>query len=147
MLPWLPMVHSRAWSGPLLPPNRPIRLTQCCAQFKSLGVKILYVLNLHDNEAFTFKWYGNTWNKTLYSQKIWIGYNIELAELVYISTMVVRIQNRLISIVTDPMSCIYFQWYNTTHCITAETCISFEHLTCLTQIWSKKKKNRTFKQS
>ena len=35
--------------------NRPIRLTQCCTQFKSLGVKILCVLNLHDNEAFTFK--------------------------------------------------------------------------------------------
>ena len=35
--------------------NRPIRLTQCCTQFKSLGVKILCVLNLHDNEAFTFE--------------------------------------------------------------------------------------------
>ena len=35
--------------------NRPIRLTQCCTQFKSLGVKILCVLNLHDNEAFAFK--------------------------------------------------------------------------------------------
>ena len=62
--------------------NRPIRLTQCCTQFKPLGIKILCVMNLHDNEAFTFKWYGNTWNKTFYSQKIWIGYNIELAELV-----------------------------------------------------------------
>ena len=35
--------------------NRPIRVTQCCAPFKSLGVKILCVLSLHDNEAFTFK--------------------------------------------------------------------------------------------
>ena len=33
--------------------------------------------------VFTFKWYGNTWNKTFYSQRIWFGYNIELAELVY----------------------------------------------------------------
>ena len=29
--------------------DRPIRLSQCCTQFKSLGVKILCVLNLHDN--------------------------------------------------------------------------------------------------
>ena len=35
--------------------NRPIRLTQCCTQFKSPGVKILYVLYLHYNVAFTFK--------------------------------------------------------------------------------------------
>ena len=35
--------------------NRPIRLTQCCTQFKSPGVKILCVLYLHDNVAFTFK--------------------------------------------------------------------------------------------
>ena len=40
---------------------RPIRLTQCCTQFKSLGVKVLCVFHLHDNIAFTFKWYGNTW--------------------------------------------------------------------------------------
>ena len=33
--------------------NRPIRLTQCCTQFKSLGVKILCVMNFQDNEAFT----------------------------------------------------------------------------------------------
>ena len=58
--------------------NRPIRLTQCCTQFKSLGDKILCVLHLHYNVAFTFKWYGNSWNKTFYSQRIWIGYNIEL---------------------------------------------------------------------
>ena len=63
--------------------HRPIRLTQCCTQFKSLEVKMLCVLHLHDNVAFTFKWYGNTWNKTFYSQRIWIGYNIELAKLVY----------------------------------------------------------------
>ena len=35
--------------------NRPIRLTQCFTQFKSPGVKILCVLYLHDNVAFTFK--------------------------------------------------------------------------------------------
>ena len=63
--------------------NSPIRLTQCCTQFRSLGVKVLCVFHLHDNIAFTFKWYGNTWNKSFYSQRIWIGYNIELAELVY----------------------------------------------------------------
>ena len=60
--------------------NRPIRLTQCCTQFKSPGDKILCVLYLHYNVAFTFKWYGNYWNKTFYSQRVWIGYNIELAE-------------------------------------------------------------------
>ena len=57
-----------------------IRLTQCCTQFKSPGDKILCVLHLHYNVAFTFKWYGNSWNKTFYSQRVWIGYNIELAE-------------------------------------------------------------------
>ena len=35
--------------------NRPIRLTQCCTQFKSPRVKILCVLYLHYNVAFTFK--------------------------------------------------------------------------------------------
>ena len=35
--------------------NRPIRLTQCCTQFKSPGDKILCVLHLHYNVAFTFK--------------------------------------------------------------------------------------------
>ena len=40
--------------------NRPIRLTQCCTQFRPLGVKVLCVFHLHDNIAFTFKWYGNT---------------------------------------------------------------------------------------
>ena len=60
--------------------NRPIRLTQCCTQFKSPGDKILCVLYLHYNLAFTFKWYGNSWNKAFYSQRVWIGYNIELAE-------------------------------------------------------------------
>ena len=53
--------------------NRPIRLTQCCTQFKSPGVKILRVLYLHYNVAFTFKWYGNSWNKTFYPQRVWIG--------------------------------------------------------------------------
>ena len=60
--------------------NRPFRVTQCCSQFKSPGVKILCVLYLHYNVAFTFKWYGNSWNKMFYSQRVWIGYNIELAE-------------------------------------------------------------------
>ena len=56
--------------------NRPIRLTQCCTQSKSPGVKILCVLYLHYNVAFTFKWYGNSWNKTFYPQRVWIRYNI-----------------------------------------------------------------------
>ena len=60
--------------------HRPIRITQCCTQFKSPRVKILCVLYLHYNVAFTFKWYGNFWNKTFYSQRVWIGYNIELAK-------------------------------------------------------------------
>ena len=36
--------------------NRPIRLTQCCTQFKSLGVKIFCVIHLHDNVAFIWKY-------------------------------------------------------------------------------------------
>ena len=52
--------------------NRPIRLSQCCTQFKSPGVKILCLLYLHYNVAFTFKWYGNSWNKTFYPQRVWI---------------------------------------------------------------------------
>ena len=35
--------------------NRPIRLTQCCTQFKSPGDKIRYVLYLHYNVAFRLK--------------------------------------------------------------------------------------------
>ena len=35
--------------------HRSILLTQCCTQFKSPGVKILCVLYLHHNVAFTFK--------------------------------------------------------------------------------------------
>ena len=35
--------------------NRPNRLTQCCTQFKSPGFKILCVLYLHYNLAFTCK--------------------------------------------------------------------------------------------
>ena len=54
-----------------------VRLTQCCTQFKSPGVKILCVLYLRYNVAFLFKWYGNSRNKTFYSQRVWIGYNIE----------------------------------------------------------------------
>ena len=45
--------------------------------------KILCVLYLHYNVAFTFKWCGNSWNKTFYYQRVWIGYIIELAEEVY----------------------------------------------------------------
>ena len=59
---------------------RTIRLTQCCTQFKSAGDKILCVFYLPYNVAFTFKWYVNSWNKTFYSQRVWIGYKIELAE-------------------------------------------------------------------
>ena len=59
--------------------NRPIWLTQCCTQFRSPGDKILCVLYLHYNVAFTFKWYGNSWKKTFYFQRVWIGYNIEQA--------------------------------------------------------------------
>ena len=44
--------------------HRPIQLTQCCTQFRSLGVKILCVFRLHDNVAFKSKW--STWNKTFY---------------------------------------------------------------------------------
>ena len=40
--------------------HRPIRLTRCCTQFKSPGVKILRVLFLHYNVAFTIKRYGNS---------------------------------------------------------------------------------------
>ena len=36
--------------------NRPIRLTQCCTQFKSFGVKILCVLHLQDNVTFIWKY-------------------------------------------------------------------------------------------
>ena len=42
-------------SRKVLPANRPIRLIQCCTQFKSPGDKILCVLYLHYNVAFTFK--------------------------------------------------------------------------------------------
>ena len=35
--------------------NRPIGLTQCCTQFRSLGAKALCVFYLHDNTALTFK--------------------------------------------------------------------------------------------
>ena len=53
--------------------NRPNRPTQCCIQFKSPRDMILFVLYLHYNVAFTFKWYRNSWNKTFYSQRVWIG--------------------------------------------------------------------------
>ena len=59
--------------------HRPIQLTQGCTQFNSLEVKVPCAVHWHDNAAFTFKWYGNTWNKTFNSQRIWTGYNIELA--------------------------------------------------------------------
>ena len=75
--------------------NKPIRLTQCCTQFKSLGVKVLCVLHLHDNVAFTFKWFGNTRNKTCYSHRIWIRYSIELAESVYSNCRCINMCNHL----------------------------------------------------
>ena len=34
-----------------LPSDRPIRLTECSTQFKSVGIKVLCVLHLHDNVA------------------------------------------------------------------------------------------------
>ena len=34
--------------------NRAIRLTQCCTQFRSLGVKVLLVFHLHYNVPHTF---------------------------------------------------------------------------------------------
>ena len=33
-----------------------------------------------------FKRYGNTWDKTFHSQGVWIGYNIEFADLPYFSS-------------------------------------------------------------
>ena len=48
------VVDAESWE------NRPIRLTQCCTQFKSHGDTILCVLYLHYNVAFTFKSYGNS---------------------------------------------------------------------------------------
>ena len=51
----LKLIFKRHKSETWLVTNRPIRLTQCCTQFKSPGVKILCVLYLHYNVAFTFK--------------------------------------------------------------------------------------------
>ena len=45
------------------------------------GLRI-FVLYLHYDVAFTFKWYGNSFNKTFYIPK-GFGYNIESADLVY----------------------------------------------------------------
>ena len=36
-------MSSRTWI------SRPIRLTQCGSQFRSLGIKVLCVFHLHDN--------------------------------------------------------------------------------------------------
>ena len=33
--------------------------------------------------GITFKWYGNSWNETFDSQRVWIGFSIELADWVY----------------------------------------------------------------
>ena len=60
-----------------------LTLTQWYTQLKSFGVKVLWVFHLHDNVAPTLKWNGNTWNKTFYSQRIWIGCNINFAESIY----------------------------------------------------------------
>ena len=69
--------------------NRSNRLIQCCTQFKPPGFNILCVLYLHYNLVFTCKWYGNSWNKLFYSQRVWIGYNIELADLVYMTSIII----------------------------------------------------------
>ena len=51
------LLSPRAFSASIftIPAHRPVRLTQCCTQLKSPGVKILCVLYLHHNVAFTFK--------------------------------------------------------------------------------------------
>ena len=58
--------------------HRPNQLTHCCTQLKPPGVRILCALYLLYNVVFTYKSYGNTWNK-----RVWIGFNVELANLVY----------------------------------------------------------------
>ena len=64
--------------------HRLIRLTQSCTQFKSLWVKVLWVLHLPDNAAIALKWHRNTWNETtFYSEMIWIWHSIKLGESVY----------------------------------------------------------------
>lgn len=73
-------MHLPAWQKGI---NKTTRLTHCCTQFKSHGVKILCELYLHYNVTSTFKWCGNFWNKTFYSPGVWIGYNVELAEYLY----------------------------------------------------------------
>jgi len=55
--------------------KRPKWVTQCCIQVKSTRDTILYLLFLHCFVEFTFKCYGNYWNKTLYSLRVWIRYN------------------------------------------------------------------------
>ena len=55
---WYPCDTTRTLIGYVLSDvhfDRPIRLTQCCTQFRSLGVKVLCLFHLHDNIAFTFK--------------------------------------------------------------------------------------------
>ena len=73
--------------------DRPNRLTQCFTQFKSPGVKILCVAFALEC-GITFKWYGNSWNITFYSQRVWIGYNIELADWVYCPLPCLRMHRR-----------------------------------------------------
>ena len=46
------------------------------------GLRFLRIV-FECNVAVLFKLYGNLSNKTFYSQRVWIGYNIELADLVY----------------------------------------------------------------
>ena len=41
------------------------------------------MLYLRYNVAFTFKRYENSSNKAFYSQRVWIGFNIELAEFTW----------------------------------------------------------------
>lgn len=55
--------------------KRPKWVTQCCTQIKSTRDTILCLLFLHYFVEFTFKCYGNYWNKTLYPLRVWIRYN------------------------------------------------------------------------
>ena len=58
--------------------NRPIRLTQCCTQFKSPGVKILCVLYLNYNVTFTFMEIPEA--KRFIHKGFELGTNVYLAE-------------------------------------------------------------------
>ena len=63
---------SSYWLLSCLVAYRPTGLTKCCIQFRSLGVKVLCVFHLYDNIAFTFKWYGSTWNVLFPKDLNWV---------------------------------------------------------------------------